>query len=438
MQLFQQHSPPGRSQAVLRLLAAVQLLLMLCTWPLWLHDGRFPAVPLFSAPTPPPWLLTAVSVAFAAGCLLLMLSRTPDSTVPAATATSGARSASRAGRFPSLLAALLLCGLLAGCCNQHCLQAWHVFFLWSLLSGCISDRRRQLAALQHIPACVYVCSGLSRLSLQPEAGPTGMILGQLTEWLPTALLPTPATFRLLCHAAAWSEALVGGLLLSRGWAGRAAMASAMVLHVALLVALGPLGLNHNPAVLLWNLCFLLLLPLLYVPPRQPLTTLPQSQSQSQSQPPRWWCILLWGTSLSGLVGFTDNWPAWQLYSSRPEQWQLWIDRQHARQLPPPFSSAISSTPVDGLLAVRFDLASLQQTGSPLYPEDRFQLALIEHVLSALPERCRFRVRIDEPQRWCWWRRTVREIDDRRTLQNEHDSFWLNSRFQLPPASPDRK
>lgn len=402
LRVFQPQTPALRVQQVLRLLAGFQLLLMLSTLPLWLNDGRFPAVPLFSVPALPPRLLAMVSAAFAFGCLLLVLKS------PAAAPDASAR------RFPLLPCWLLLFGILAGCCNQHCLQAWHVFFLWIVFSGLIRDPQRQLAALRHLPACVYVCSGLSRLSLEPEAGPTGMILGQLTAWLPASLQPAAATFRLLCHAAAWSEVAVGLLLLSRGRLGGWATAAAMLLHAALLLALGPFGLNHNPAVLLWNLCFLCLLPLLCGRPNR------------LSPPPRAWVCLLWGISLAGLVGITDNWPSWQLYSSRPENWQLWIDRQYTSRLPPKLARATSSTAVDGLVPVRLDLASLQQTGSPLYPEDRFQLALIEHTLAQLPEACRFRVRIDQPQVWCWWRRTVRQISDRRALQAEHNRFWLNS------------
>ncbi|MFM8476148.1 MAG: hypothetical protein ACKOEO_10175, partial [Planctomycetaceae bacterium] len=151
-------------------------------------------------------------------------------------------------------------------------------------------------------------------------------------------------------------------------------------------------------------------------------------------PPRAWCGLLWGISLAGLVGITDNWPSWQLYSSRPETWQLWIDRQYTSRLPAELSRATASTAVDGLVPVRLDLVSLQQTGSPLYPEDRFQLALIEQTLAQLPEDCRFRVRIDQPQVWCWWRRTVRQINDRRVLQAEHNRFWLNSDVRATAAN----
>lgn len=402
LRVIQPETPALRVQHVLRLLAGFQLLLMLCTLPLWLNDGRFPAVPLFSVPALPPQLLAVVSAAFAFGCLLLVLQ------------SRDAPTGGSVRRFPWLPSLLLLCGLIAGCCNQHCLQAWHAFFLWFVLSCFIRDPQRQLSALRQIPACVYVCSGLSRLSLEPESGPTGMILGQLTAWLPASLQPAAATFQLLCHAAAWSEVALGLLLLSRGRPGRWAIAAAMLLHAALLLALGPFGLKHNPAVLLWNLCFLLLLPLLYGRPHG----LPQT--------PRRWCWLLWCSSLAGLVGITDNWPSWQLYSSRPEHWQLWIDRQHISGLSPDFARATSSTAVDGLVPVRLDLVSLQQTGSPLYPEDRFQLALIEQTLARLPDDCRFKVRIDQPQVWCWWRRTVRQISDRRALQAEHNRFWLNS------------
>lgn len=408
--LFQPQSHVAALRRILRLLAGFQLLLMSCTWPIWLNSQHFPAVPLWSLPSIPEQAPVVISGLFSLACLLLIFRTTRsigDVTSPSAIAVW-------------LASLILFSGLLIGCCNQHCLQAWHVFFLWAVASCLIRDPGHQLRALRQLPACVYVCSGLSRLSLQPEAGPTGMILGQLTGFLPVDLQPQEATFRLFCHAAAWGELSVGLLLLVRGPVGRIGVCAAMLLHVALLVSLGPIGLNHSPAVLLWNVSFLLLLPLLF---REPIQK-PVAMASSGSALGRGvvvrtaWSCLLWCTSLGGLVGLTDNWPSWQLYSPRPEQWQLWIDRQYAGRVPYPFAASVSGTAVDGMVAVRLDVASLRQTGSPLYPEDRFQLALIRQILAELPRQMRFRVRIDEPEDWRWWRRRVREVVDHESLKRE--------------------
>lgn len=397
---------------ILRLLACFQLLLMGCTWPLWLNSRHFPAVPLWSLPPMPEQLPAIISGLFSLACLLLIFRTTRS--------TSDVRSSSATAVWlPSLI---LFTGLLLGCFNQHCLQAWHVFFLWAVASCLIRNSRYQLKALRQLPACVYVCSGLSRLSMQPEAGPTGMILGQLTKFLPVDLQPQEADFRWLCHAAAWGELSVGLLLLTRGPARWIGIVAAMLLHVALLAALGPMGLNHSPAVLLWNVSFLLLLPLLFRESVQKPVAIasPASASQRGRGTVMWaaWSCLLWCTSLGGLVGLTDNWSSWQLYSPRPEQWQLWIDRLYAGRVPYPFAAAVSGASVDGLVAVRLDVASLRQTGSPLYPEDRFQLALIRRILAGLPRHVRFRVRIDEPEGWRWWRRRVREVVDHESLTRE--------------------
>lgn len=404
--LFQSQSPGIAVQRLLRLLALFQVLLMLCTWPLWLNSGHFPAVPLFSLPTIPQQIPAVISGLLTIACLWLVF-RTAPSAFEFTTASSL--------WLPGLI---LFTGVLAGCCNQHCLQAWNVFFLWAVASCLIRDPNLQLRALRQLPACVYVCSGLSRLSLQPEAGPTGMILEQLMQFLPSAMQPEATGFQLLCHSAAWGELSIGLLLLIRGPAGRAGVVAAMLLHAALLAALGPVGLNHSPAVLLWNVSFLLLLPLLFrefVP--KPVARVSVAGRRPATARTVWAC-LLWCTSLGGLIGLTDNWPSWQLYSPRPEQWQLWIDHLYAGRVPYPFATAVSGTSVDGMVAVRLDVASLRQTGSPLYPEDRFQLALIRRILAGLPQQMRFRVRIDEPEDWRWWRRRVREVLDHESLQRE--------------------
>ena len=410
----------GRVAAALRLLAAFQLALMLATLPLWLNNGRFPTVPLLSVPSLPPWLLMSASAFIAAGCLLL---------VGKSTAASNCVLPQRSRWLPS---GLLTAGFLAGCCNQHCLQAWHVFFLWNLASCLIREPRRQLLAMRHLPACAYICSGLSRLSPHPEAGPTGMILSQLAGFLPEGLQPDTAGLVWLCYLAACGEVATGALLLGSGWAVRTGLTAAMLLHMMLIAALGPWGLRHSPAVLLWNVCFLLLLPVLFSNQHLPDGHGGVAAGERFSRTPRAWVCLLWGISLAGLIGLTDNWPSWQLYSPRPEQWQLWIDRLYASRVQPEFAAAVSQTSIDGLVAVRLDQASLQRTGSPLYPEDRFQLALIQHILAGVPERVRFRVRIEQPETWRWWRRTTSEINDRRTLLLEHRRFWLNSRTPAPP------
>lgn len=420
------------AEFALRLLAGFQLLLMLSSLPIWWHSGAFPTVPLVNPGYVPGWLLPASSAILGVTCLRISLPGCFRRLM-----TPGQPRAVSRWEFVACIA-----GISAVVANQHCLQAWHAFFLWALSAGLFLKPERRLLGLRHLFTCVYVCSGLSRISTAPASSGTGMVLMQLFSWLPASAQPNSEQFSLLCHAAAFCEIAIGVLLFAGGRTQRIGVLSACGLHAALLLSLGPFGLGHNTGVLLWNLSFLLLLPLVF---RLPLpipwngggTAAGDSRSvavyRNLTSSGSIWFLSLWLISLAGLVGITDNWPSWQLYSPRPEQWQLWIDRQSASYLSSPFAVSPVLAPVDELVPVRIDQSSLRQTGTPLYPEDRFQLAIIEAVLQQLPDETRFEVRIDEPVRFPWWIRNTRIIHARDALTKEHRRFLFNSyEFRAQP------
>lgn len=413
------------ADTAVRLLAAFQLLLMFVTLAIWYNSGPFPVIPLLNPsrfPLPP---LTTCSTVLALACLVIALSG-------GFRRLAIAKQARIVSRW-TLIA--FTAGIVATVANQQCLQAWHVFFLWALSASLFLKPERRLIAIRHLFACVYVCSGLSRISNTPASSATGMILAQLVVWLPDAVRPNQDQFTLICHAAAFFEIALGLLLLVPGRLQRIGLSAACCLHGTLLLALGPLGLGHHAGVLIWNLCLLFLLPLTFRLPVERLSKHTMSgngKSQTSATPgirlsaDALWFLLLWTISLAGLAGITDNWPSWQLYSPRPEQWQLWIDRRSATHLSPPFVTSPILATVDQFIPVRLDQASLVHTGTPLYPEDRFQLALIESVLQQLPPDARFEVRIDQPNRFPWWTRTLRTIQTREELAREHQQFLFNS------------
>ena len=52
----------------------------------------------------------------------------------------------------------------------------------------------------------------------------------------------------------------------------------------------------------------------------------------------------------------------------------------------------------------------------MYPEDRFQRAVIQSLLAQVPESVRFRVNISEPEFPFWWQRRERQIETREDLR----------------------
>lgn len=400
-------SEPIRGLLALRCLAIFQLLLMLSTWKLWTGQSDFPGVPLLPVSIPA-LVLPCASATLVLSCLLIIFHplrhQGPEASPPTAS------------RRPYILA--LIAGLIPVLCNQHCLQAWHWLFLLTLLLAITSPSSSLVPSLRLTVSIIYICSGLSRISANPESGIAGMITRQLLELLSGSSAAGPAAVNLLCHLLTLVEITTGCLLLSTSrFKTTLGTQLSVLMHVALLLALGPLGLNHHAGVLFWNLCFPLLVTILFFN----RTSLPADV--------RKWPIgaLLIGIfSVSGLFGFADNWPSWQLYSSRPESWTLWIHRNDTPLLPEAVQNWLANSVQDNWIPVRLDRLSLHSTGSPIYPEDRFQLAVISRLLQTVPASVRVRVTIDEPHPFLWWQRSSRELSSRLSLQQEHDRFLLNS------------
>ncbi len=382
------------------LVALTQLLLMMMTLPLWSGTGVFPAVPLTSMRLPG-WLLPTASVVIAVSCLRRVLT--------AADWRGKWTPAKSRLRAAILLAVALIPPLL----NVHCLQAWYWFFLLVTAIRCGEPQSCQRAAIVLVLGGLYLCSGLSRISEQVDSGISALIMRQICS--PTVELHS---LGLMTRTALVGEILLGLALLGSvrwSWLRFPAGVAAIALHCALLYALGPLRLNHHWGVLIWNLLFVLLIPLLLMG-GSALASIRDHRIAPVA-------ILF---SLSGLIGLSDNWMGWQLYSDRPEQWEFWIHEWGSERLAEPWQSWLADESVGGWRVVRLDRMSLQQTGAPLYPEDRFQLAVMERMIADSDPDLRFQILIDEPAQPSWWRRQRRWIRDAQGLATEHRRYLLNS------------
>ena len=130
-------------------------------------------------------------------------------------------------------------------------------------------------------------------------------------------------------------------------------------------------------------------------------------------------LFVWLFPLSGLFGIADNWPAWQLYSTRPETWVLRIKEADIQYLEHDIQQHVSKPePVDEWVVLKLDRWSLAETDSPLYPQGRFQCEVIGRVLATLPDDAEFRIDISEPEQWFWWQRIHRTVTTRTELDPE--------------------
>lgn len=406
-----------RLSGAARFFAVFEMALIAATFPLWWGHSEFPQVPLLSFPAVTSGVLTILLMLFS-GVLV------------------GATSLKvmRKGRFPNAISALcLMTGGLLILGDQHRLQPWHWLFLLSVFWRLVIPQAELLCVLRQTISSVYVCSALSRFSASPADGIGGIITQQILfllgirDWDPAS-----TSFGFLCTGMTLAELCIGIALLFHR-TRRSGCVAAVALHLTLIIALGPLGLNHHMGVLLWNLCFVCVVPVLFWGKDGPC-----KQADAVPLRRRLAIAVTWLFPLSGLLGIADNWPSWQLYSSRPESWILFIDESDRGAMPDSMSEFIAPpAPLSEWCLVKLDRWSLDQTWSPMYPEDRFQLAVITSILEHADEGVRFRIEVSSPSVPFWWQREHRVISSRAELDSEAQRFILgttanpSARFGLP-------
>ena len=408
-----------RERQVLIVLAAAlfECVLIAVTYRLWLGGSDFPAVPLIG------WsvsnairrilgigLIGSCSATVIASCRqwMQLLQSTKANPVNQALDTASVVSDRLPLSVRLVASVTAVFGLLCALANQHCLQAWHWLFLIVMTFAATLTARQFHRSIALVLASVYLCSGLSRITLSSQPNATEMIVQALMKFiLPAKFAGDLRWIAGLAIVATCGEILAGILLLLQR-TQRIGLVMAILMHLSLMLALGPLGLNHHWGVILWNACFLCIMPLTFL--RKPQ---PSGVRLNETWPGL--CLLVF--SLSGLVGIADNWPSWQLYSSRPETWELWLETSAADQLPPTLKPYLATGTITGDWAVlKLDRWSLAATGAPIYPEDRFLCAVIKEVLRSMKEPV-FRVLIDEPE-LAWWKRQSRELNSREAIENE--------------------
>lgn len=405
---------------VIRILAIFELALIAATWRLWTGHSDFPVVPLLH----PEW----TSVRFDRALLIPFA----VSLVCLASGLRGFRLAQvTAIRLTTFSCAALLC---IG--NTHRLQVWHWLFLLCVGQSCLLNPGGSLKAVRLTVASVYMLSALSRLFAEAPDVIAAEILRRLIQLrgpgIPLADDKLLATVGFLF--AAFEFAI--GLLLLIPRTRQMAVRLSVVLHLLLLLALGPLGLGHRPGVLIWNVMFLTLNPVLFRPIR--LSQFPQSSGQPDQgisaavmkRDASTLCVvgsLVILFPLSGLFGLADNWLSWQVYSGRPESWRIFIATKNIEQLPASLRAFCDrQSPPQPWTPVRLDRWSLEATRAPIYPEDRFQLAVIERLVSQLPPDADIYVVAREPGGLPWLPAKERRIGGREELTAEHSRFVFNS------------
>lgn len=353
------HREANRAFLLRSLLSGATLVMVALSWPLWIDLADFPSVPFVrwfpDYPRPWSWI----------GLLLIV----------AGLATGMTR---RFGRIGVGLTIPVMIGLIIG--DQLRFQPWVYQFLvlGSLLV--LLPPRATLAFGAIWMASIYLHSGLSKLdaSFVREMGPLfvrtlARVLGLVSWPVVAAAMRSELTALSLPVAE-----IVVALLLAFRPTRRLGYVGALLIHLALLLILGPWGLGHSLIVLVWNVALAAEEFVLFWP-----------KCPAGRGPVRWSARerlvaipfgLLLVMPLGERVGLFDSWPSHALYASHAEGTTIGFRGDLPADLPRDLRIAAQPTSDGGTWLLNPTDWARRVRGVPAYPQVRYGNALAEWVM----------------------------------------------------------
>lgn len=351
-----------------RIGAACAIILFAVTWRLWIPQTVYPQVPLIRmASNVPSWLAWMI-LAVVALAMATLLAGKKRSHIQLASATLAI----------GLVAMFLI--------DQHRLQPWAYEFAIIGLVMATCGYRFTFRCLRVITISIYVFSALGKLDYEFTHTTGQQFLYTLQSLVGLDSPPWPETARYVIVVLFPVMELLIAASLCWQRSRRVGVVIACVFHAMLVLLLGPLGLGHQPAVLIWNLFFMAKVVLLFGLENRPYDASPLPVGRE-----RWVGLAVAMLALWPLLepwGYIDHWLAWGLYSPRNSRATL-------------FLSAGADVPGDlaGYLKParngyqEFDLGqwSIDTLSVPIYPQDRFQIGVSLAVIDRLERNVSIRV-----------------------------------------------
>ena len=319
--------------------------------------------------------------------------------------------------------------------DQHRLQPWvyQITVIGLLLCSCRPELSVRLCRL--VVISVYFYSAVSKVDASFLTGEGGWLLDGLCR-----SLGIDTTY--------WSETLRTGLLavfplgelavavgLFWSWTRVAAVCLAIAMHTALLLALGPWGLDHKPGVLIWNVYFAAQAYVLFLGPTRPergFPSEPVDRPTHQASLGRNFAVTLTaiviGLPLLEPFGLCDHWLAWELYATHPSRAVFFVSTNAREKLPADLKPFVREPPFgESWSRVEIDRWSLEAVSAPLYPQDRFQLAVAVAVTLTLGLERDARVLLQSPANRWTGERATHELIGLAAMQRAAADFRCNAR-----------
>ena len=396
------------------------------TWPLWWPVGDYPVIPWFRSLISAPFGFDrglAIGLVISA-VLMAMLSAWRWCRADVGCSVSG-RLLSKGLRWSSAVWLACLAGSML--LDQQRFQVWAWEFFWLTMFLNLASPRVARSCCRAVVIGIYVYSAISKIDFGfvETQGPWLWQGLQRAIGIESRSWRTAPTLWMLAFPV--GELLAAGLLsVRRTW--RWGIAASWAMHGALLLTLGPLGWNQKPGVLLWNVFFLITVPMIF---REPV---PVDSSSYRDGPSlskitngdRFCLVAVVGLSLwpaLEVVGLCDHWPAWAVYSSRPEIVTIEVSEEQVDKLPASLQPHIGlPLPLSSGRPISIDHWSFEQRHCPIYPNSRYRLA----VARSLEDRYGVDLQVTEQSSPARWTGKRLEVEVTELASDLDRRFWFNT------------
>jgi len=325
--------------------------------------------------------------------------------------------------------------------DQHRLQPWAYQSFFYALIFCVMNSSSGRKWIMLLAASVYVYSAAGKFDFQFQHTVGQDLLGVLAEFLgglPFNLDADTATRITLLFP---TVELLAGLGLYLPKTRRLSVIVLVMMHISLLILLGPWGLNHSRGVLLWNLMLIAQAYLLFWvrPTVQPIA--PESRTADHATyekshgPIRSGAALLVKLLILLAVfcpflersGYWDHWTSWSLYSPHTSRAEIELHRSVSGKLDSALTTFLEDDEDnDGWQRLSLESLSLSSRFVPIYPQARYQLAIANQICSSNGLDSEVRVKLKGvADRWTGKRRESRLIG-KQQIQDACKDFWLNT------------
>ncbi len=403
-----------------RFWALLGLTLIIFTWNLWTPQTVFPQIPFFeflvNVPGVVDWILLSLAVASLVGVLLFRRG---------------------VGVKFSLIIFAVSASLMVSL-DQHRLQPWmYQFIIYAIIMACC-PARSAMAKLRWITVSIYLFSAVSKFDFQfaetlgveflsTLVGFVGLDPATWSKWLVTAMVVAFPAF----------EFMAGISLIYRP-IRRIAIWAIVAMHLLLLLILGPLGLDHQFGVLVWNVYLLGQAVILFGwvgstrrvgeggrSEGNASTNTEQAKHEPAARLEQLAFILVaivLAIPFTVGTGVCDHWLGWEVYAPRSSRAKLEIYEEVSSELVP---FLVPSSKFNELDIERWSLETLHV---PINPQARIQFAVASYVIESNDLRS-FQVSIGGISNRTTGARKQETIVRKDRLKMKASQFWLNTKVR---------